>query len=196
MNEQVSVVNNLPNEAKIGIGIIFLCMFLMVLLIRASIKRRKIIKAKKQELKDAGVVNMGVFTHINGLNLAENTVCNVLSYSDRYEFKSGALQFNLLKSKVIDVIIKTDTDIQKQYVSSIGGAVGGAVLFGPLGAMIGGRAKQKKSKTVSNYLIITYKDNNDEIKYIGFDVTKDYFAAYKFVKEFKAQGNAVTKIDL
>lgn len=49
---------------------------------------------------------------------------------------------------------------------------------------------------MSNYLIITYKDNNDEIKYIGFEVTKDYFAEHKFVKEFKAQGNAVTKIDL
>lgn len=44
--------------------------------------------------------------------------------------------------------IKTDKEIQQQYVSSVGGAVGGAVLFGPLGAITGGRAKKKTVKEV------------------------------------------------
>ena len=37
-----------------------------------------------------------------------------------------------------------------------------------MGAIIGGRAKTKKVKTVIKYLIITYL-SNDEVKYIGFE---------------------------
>lgn len=138
----------------------------------------------------------GYFNHVSGLNLAENVICEVLSYPALYEIKSGALKFNLLKSKVVDVTVTADTEIQKQYVSSIGGAVGGAVLFGPIGAIIGGRAKQKKTKNVSYYLIITYKNDADELKYIGFDVTNAYFNARKFVNEFKQSNNTITSVDL
>lgn len=78
-------------------------------------------------------------------------------------------------------------EISKQYVSSIGGAVGGALLFGPVGAVIGGRAKQKKSKNVTNYLIITYTDNN-EIKYLGFEINKNLkYKADKLVADFKVR---------
>ena len=48
---------------------------------------------------------------------------------DRYIFTSGTMNFELEKSKITDMCIKTDKEIQQQYVS-----VGGAVLFGPLGA--------------------------------------------------------------
>lgn len=149
----------------------------------------KTVETKKE------IVIKGTFKHINGLDLAENTICTVFSYPDRYEFSSGALKFNLPKDKVVDVVIKTDVDTQKQYVSSVGGAVGGAVLFGPLGAMIGGRAKAKKLKTTTRYLIITYK-NDDELKYIGFDVNKDLYWAQWLEKEFKRLNNSVTNVDL
>lgn len=137
----------------------------------------------------------GNFRHINGLNIAENAQCEVLLYPSGYEFKSGAIKFNLPKSKVIDVTVKTDREIQQQYVSSIGSAVGGAVLFGPLGAIIGGRAKKKSIKTYSSYLIITYKDG-ESIKYIGFDVTNAPFKAKKFESEFKKTNNTITRVDL
>lgn len=62
--------------------------------------------------------------------------------------------------------------------------------------MIGGRAKQKKVKKVSTYLIITYMDNND-VKYIGFDATNSEWEANNFVNQFKTNGsNTATKIDL
>lgn len=138
---------------------------------------------------------IGSFKHINGLNLPENAQCTVLSYPALYEFQSGSLKFTLLKSKVVDVTIKTDREIQQQYVSSIGGAVGGAVLFGPLGAIIGGRAKKKAIKTYYSYLIIKYKDN-ENLKYIGFDVTNAPFKAQKFVNELKKTNNTITNVDL
>ena len=80
--------------------------------------------------------------------------------------------------------IKTDTEIQDQAVSSIGGAVAGAAMFGALGAIIGGRAKTKKVKTVIQYLIITYTDNKGELAYIGFDIKNNPPSAAKLVKEF------------
>lgn len=137
----------------------------------------------------------GNFKHVNGLGFAENTPCDVISYPTFYEFKAGAVNYNLSKEKVIDVTVKTDREIQQQYVSSIGGAVAGGVLFGPLGAIIGGRAKKKSIKTYSSYLIITYKDG-ENIKYIGFDVTNAPFKAKKFESEFKKTNNTITRVDL
>ena len=58
------------------------------------------------------------------------------------------------------------------------------MLFGPVGAMIGGRSKQKTSKIIHSYLIFTFSDN-DEIKYIAFNCTGN-MKAYKFVKEFNS----------
>ena len=81
--------------------------------------------------------------------------------------------------------VKTDTEIQQQAVSSIGGAIAGGVMFGPLGAIIGGRAKNKKVKTVTKYLIITYINDNEEIKYIGFDIQNNIMPACKLVTEFQ-----------
>lgn len=59
---------------------------------------------------------------------------------------------------------------------------GGAMLFGPIGAMIGGRTKEKVSRTIHSYLIFTYTNNN-EIKYIAFDCTGNR-NVHKFIKEF------------
>lgn len=108
----------------------------------------------------------------------------MFSYPDRIEFKAGTTNIKLSKEKITDMCIKTDIDIQNQVVSSVGGAVGGAMLFGPLGAMIGGRAKTKKVKNVTTYLIITYSSDN-ELKYIGFDTVNNPASAIKLVKEFK-----------
>ena len=96
---------------------------------------------------------------------------------------------------IADVAITNDVEIQKSNVSSIGGAIGGAVLFGPLGSMIGGRSKEKTSNIVTSYLVFTYLDH-DEIKYISFNCTND-FKAMKFVKEFKQNNQKINSdIDL
>ena len=76
--------------------------------------------------------------------------------------------------------MKTDVEIQKQYVSSVGGAVGGYMLFGGLGAMIGGRAKERETAKTEYYLIITYR-KNDELAYISFKADNQW-TAEKFVE--------------
>ncbi len=140
-------------------------------------------KRKAKELK--GEYNLKIVTnHVTGLPFAENIPVEVFSFNDRYEFNAQGSVINLEKIKVTDVCLKTDKEIQTQYASSVGGAVGGAVLFGPLGAVIGGRAKKKNTTTFTNLLIFTY-ESDGELKYIGFDVTGNAFKAQKFIDEFK-----------
>ena len=59
------------------------------------------------------------------------------------------------------------------------------MLFGPIGAMIGGRTKEKTSRTIHSYLIFTYTNNN-EIKYIAFDCTGNR-NVHNLIKEFNSK---------
>lgn len=146
---------------------------------KKSKNRKTIHEAKKT--KDATLfLKLPLF---QGLAVPQNTLCDIFSCPTYYEFKLSNTTFKLDKNKVQDVSLKTDKEIQKYYTSSVGGAIGGAVLLGPLGAMIGGRTKKKIDTTVKTYLIFTYlKDNT--VQYISFDATTS-LAAHKFVNEFK-----------
>ncbi|MEA4896165.1 MAG: hypothetical protein VB064_13035 [Oscillospiraceae bacterium] len=122
--------------------------------------------------------------HFAGLPIASGLSCTLYDYLDKIDICNGYMFFTLSKSKITDVCLRTDVEIRKQYVSSVGGAVGGAVLFGPLGAMIGGRAKQKQDKTVHTYLIFTYLKDG-QLQYIGFEATRERAKAMKFVNDFR-----------
>ena len=132
--------------------------------------------------------------HVVGLPVAENSFCTLKYIEDCIKIESGNSIFNLPLEKITDMTTTTDVDIQRQYVSSVGGAVGGLVLFGPLGAMVGGRAKKKEHTKITNYFIITYKDN-DEIKYISFNST-GCFKIYKFIERFRSSDHASVEINL
>lgn len=76
------------------------------------------------------------FHVLAGLNVPENTNCIIELNNDKFNFVVNGVNFSLPINKITDISIKTDKEIQKQYVSSIGGAVAGAALFGSLGAMV------------------------------------------------------------
>lgn len=143
-------------------------------------------RAKRRELGIQGIQWKAELLHTNGLPLAENTKCSLVFENGQLTMTGAGQQFTLAADKITDISITTDREIQKSYTSSVGGAVGGAVLFGPLGAMIGGRAKEKQSTVVTNYLIITYQSDG-EVKYIGFNLQNyahSVIAAKKLCKLF------------
>lgn len=180
------------------IGILLVVVIFCFKMIVVTTKMKKVEKQHNKELKNQGVTCRAVLAHVNGLSIPENTLCEIYSYPERIEIKANGTLFKLEKLRLNDVCIKTDVEIQSQFVSSIGGAIGGAVLFGTLGAMIGGRARNKKSKTIHNYLIFTYAKDN-EVKYIGFDATNALSKALDFVNEFGAHnrsGDTNMTIDL
>ncbi len=184
----------------IGIILALFLVAFIVFCIYMAIKTSKIKKMQKKalkQLKTQGLTQQVVTMHTYGLPVAEGVACTIQAYNDHLDFFSGTTHISLTREKITDMCVKGETEIQQQYVSSIGGAVGGAVLFGPLGAMIGGRAKKKTTKTTTFYLIITYKNNEGSISYLGFDVSACYFPATKLVTEFhKLNQNGSTHIEL
>lgn len=133
------------------------------------------LRVKKAEAKDLNSRTV-MGEHMAGLPLAQAAMCSIIYDEDGLSFKSSGNTFSLSYDKITAVDLKTSTEIQKSYVSSVGGAVAGAYLFGPLGAMVGGRAKEKKSKTVENFIIFTYlKEGN--VDYISFKIADVWKAA-------------------
>ncbi len=167
------------------IGILLLFIIFCIRMFIATSKSKKKRKQEIKELKDQGLTIRTTLHHVNGLPIAENLLCEIFSYPDRIEFKAGTTNINLARNKITDMCIKTDTEIQNQAISSVGGAIAGGVMFGALGAIIGGRAKTKKVKNITQYLIITYTDTKGELTYIGFDITGDPYTAVKLVNEFR-----------
>jgi len=169
--------------AKFGGGelpavIIFVIIGLFLIVKKSKTKEQKQqLKKEKEKLQKHNETHVKM-KHILGLPLAENTECIVGFENDRFEFKGGGNSFTLNFNKITAINVLTDTEIQKQYISSVGGAVGGAVLLGPLGAMIGGRAKEKRTTTNTYYLNITYiKD--DKITYMSFEIPVCYTSSVK-----------------
>ena len=160
---------------------IFVFSLYMAVITSKAQKKGRIQYKEKLESKNA-TLSMTA-PHLIGLSIPTNTLTTIYSCLNTYEFEANSITYSLSKDKVIDVSLKTDTEIQKQSVSSIGGAIGGAVLFGPLGAMIGGRAKTKELRTLTHCLIFTY-EKEDKIDYIAFNAT-GLSSAKDFIKEFQ-----------
>lgn len=145
----------------------------------------------------SGTVRKVKAKHACGLPIAEGLTCTILSYSDRLDITSGTTHITLNKSKITDMCVKKETDIQKQYVSSAGGAVGGALLFGAAGALIGGMAHKKTIRSTSNYLIITYKKETGSISYLAFRVGMATLSATMLAQEFhRDHPNAGVNLEL
>ena len=145
----------------------------------------------------SGTVRKVKAKHACGLPIAEGLTCTILSYSDRLDITSGTAHITLNKSKITDMCVKKETDIQKQYVSSAGGAVGGALLFGAAGALIGGMAHKKTIRSTSNYLIITYKKETGSISYLAFRVGMATLSATMLAQEFhRDHPNAGVNLEL
>lgn len=190
----------ITTETATGLAVsIFLLVVVLALCFYVFSKIHKARKARKKEtkqLKSQGMLTRAYFPHVYGLPLPENMECEVRSYPDRIEFHGGNTDITLNRSKIINIETATDLDIQKQAVSSAGGAVVGYAAFGPLGAAIGGRVKNRTVATATTYLIISYRDG-DALKHIGFEVTVYASEAYKIVEEFKKfNHNTSIKINL
>lgn len=187
---------------------IFLALGLLLLFMKGKSKEEKAeikeekaeIKARRREAKEQAkelAKRQVTADHVAGLPLAAFVACT-LSFEDAgISVHSSGNTFSLSYDKMTDMAIRTSVEIQKAYVSSIGGAVAGAALFGPLGAIVGGRAQEKQSKTVENYAIFTYlKDGG--IDYLSFKLHgQDFYKVLKLMEQYKprtAQQGNVTEL--
>lgn len=135
--------------------------------------------------------------HMAGLPLPQAAFCLITFEENCVSFFSGGSTFNLNYEKISAMNLSTSTEIESAYISSVGGAVAGAALFGPLGALVGGRTKEKKVKKVEHYMIFTYlKDGR--IDYISVKVQENHVTkAAKLVDQYRShisQQGSVTEL--
>lgn len=156
----------------------------------------QLVSIQQESYKNDDFIDILCITHEIGLPIPQGMICLLKLFESKIEIEANNTFFSLNIEKIKDVVIKTDIDIQKSYVSSAGGAVAGGLMFGSVGALIGGRVKQKTDKQINYILIITY-EKEENIKYIGFDVTNQYKEAQKFVSHFLEKfPRVVTEIEL
>lgn len=153
---------------------------------RAKIKEEEKIR-EKERLEEMGFLESVNLTLESGLSIPEKTLCKLTYYKDRIIIEGSGVTYNLPTNKLIDINIKTNTEIETFYNSSIAGAVGGALVLGPLGAIIGGRKKKKEIRKTEYFLVITY-DKDDEVNFIVFNIDNNPLKVNKIVKIFKESG--------
>jgi len=153
-------------------------------------------QSAQQKLASKGASVMVTLPHTAGLPVPEKTPCELFYCDGHIEINGNGIQFTLDFSKIHDICIKTSTEIHKQLVSSAGGAIGGARLFGTLGALIFGRVKERQITNTRHYLIFTYSKDSGDIDYIGFEVEHQNRYVNYFVDEFSKRPQNVRSVIL
>lgn len=148
-------------------------------------------QADRQKLKERQS-RMVLGEHMTGLPLAQGVVCSVLFNDDHVVISGSGHEFRLAYNKITDLQMVSNVEIQKSYVSSVGGAVGGALMFGTLGAMVGGRAKERTSNVTEYYFVITY-NSNDEIEFISMHIA-DTLKANKVISRYRPRLSGAAKV--
>lgn len=99
---------------------ILLCLFMVYYTSHQKSKTKKNINNLINERKATLFITL---SHFYGLPVAQNTITQIFSCPNEYEFLANSTSFKLAKEKVTDISITNDVDIQKNNVSSIGGAI-------------------------------------------------------------------------
>jgi hypothetical protein len=149
----------------------------------------------QQLLTDKGASLMITLPHTAGLPIPEKTLCTLFYCSRHIEINANGVEFTLDFSKIHDICLKTSTEIQKQLVSSAGGAVAGAALAGWLGAAIFGGVQQRQIKTTRHYMVFTYTSSNG-IAYMAFEIPYNHRYVNYFINEFSKRPRNVRTVRL
>lgn len=148
---------------------------------RKKAAEKKLYRQQDKEIrqKSAELLKNTLFcSHMAGLPLAEGTACSLRKQGESLEIHGGGNTFRVGLDRITSAQVKTDVEIQGNYVSSAGGALGGALLFGTLGALVGGRVKKKTSRQYEYYIIITYSKDGSP-NFLSFQVD-DGISSQKF----------------
>ena len=121
-------------------------------------------------------------------NLTKGLMYDVALYDDHLTIKVafGKQEATLNYSQITDVFYGLQTEVTTKNKSVIGRAVAGGLLFGGIGAVVGGISgtgtKEKKERKF--YFIISYTSSSGENKFIQFEDTRLYRGA-KVASELK-----------
>lgn len=137
-------------------------------------------------------------TVVEGLPVPTGAKCSLYLKSNGILCKSAGTEFSIPKERIISVVVDKSKNIQKQIVSSAGGALAGSLMFGPVGAAFGGRAKTKKVVSKKTFLSVVYKGKDGEIKNLLLEPMQNDIYNLKSATRSYNQNNIVSneKIEL
>jgi hypothetical protein len=155
--------------------IVFLVVLLLIIIFSFHMARVTM-KIKKQNIamldrkkKEYGSDVSATLRLVSGLPLAEQTACLLFVTDQKLIIDAEGQTFQVDVDRIIAAQPKTDIEIQQEVTSSAGQAIAGALFFGPVGAIIGGRTKTKKHRVVTSYFIINYTSQTGEVAVIAFE---------------------------
>lgn len=166
----------------IAIGVLFLLLILLFTLIYVSIKNAS---KNKKDRKNKGITAQSTLKHVEGLPLSDKTMCKVSVTQDGMMIEGGGSDFTISSAQLRAVEVKTDVEIANIVHSSAVQGVAGGLLFGPIGLVVGARAKNKQVKKNEHFLIINYMSSNNEISSLLFSAGENPLAAMKIASKTK-----------
>lgn len=178
-------------DGTLGIVIALVPLIALSLYYYRRYKRNKWVNPVKEKPKTQMVAK-----HMDGLPVPQGAECHVVLINGVLHIWRGEQEYKVAWERVTDVLLRTDEEIRRAYVSDAGGAVAGGMLFGALGALIGGSPTERITKTETKYLIFAYEAVEDgETRFISFEVMNEW-KAQRFVESFDKAERGMRSVTL
>ena len=112
----------------------------------------------------------GSFTLISGLEAPAGAKCSLAYWPERFTVTALGRTYELPLERIAAAQAATVRTVHRQYVSSAGGAVAGGMLFGPVGALLGGAARPRTVRESSLLLMVAYTapEGGADMRYLVF----------------------------
>lgn len=142
-----------------------------------------------------GSIISDYFMHLGGIpGIGENIGIELSLYDDHLEF-TAKHPISLDYSQITDVYYGDEKEIVTKNKSVIGRAAAGGMLFGPVGAIVGGLSGSgQKEKTKHTFIfVISYKSTQGTDEFIRLEDTRLY-KGVKIYKKLRELCNIETEI--
>ncbi len=112
----------------------------------------------------------GTFTLVSGLDIPAGARCSLAYWPDHLAVTALGRTYELPLARIAAAEAATVRTVRRQYVSSAGGAVAGGMLFGPIGALLGGAARPRSVRDSSVLLLVAYTapESGTDMRYLVF----------------------------
>lgn len=164
----------------IGVGVVILLLILLIVLVINSIK---LAGNKRKQMKENNITAQSAIYHVEGLPLAEKSLCQVSVSHNGLIIGNGGVEYNISVDQLVAAEVKTDTEIANIVHSSAVKGIAGGLLFGPIGLVVGSRATNKAKRSHTYYLVINYVNSEGELAPLLFTSENSPLPVMKIVNK-------------
>lgn len=177
----ILIIVTVPEKATENIAPAVVSLIVGVFLWISSNKKPK----EKKEKKENNPKPIQVL-HVEGLPLAEKTLCSLSLVDNTLVISGGGSEFVLNTSQIGAAEVKTDVEIAHIVTSSAAKGIAGGLLFGPIGLVVGSRAKSKEKRTATPYLILNYTNSEGVLSSMLFEASLNMWGLNKFLNNLRS----------